>query len=171
MLALKGLNNFFVNMTEIMLLSGYIPKIIILNFFRFLYKSWWLLHFICMDLLVFKLDIILFFFVLSVLQCTFPGCDRAFNQKYTMLIHMDIHTGRKDYKCEFCNKDFVQKSEYILHFPSFCFSHLWTEHLARWEVKIQVYPTKYGVSMRIHPFSHHETYEARRCLFRGTQWP
>lgn len=44
-------------------------------------------------------------------QCTFPGCDRAFNQKYTMLIHLDIHTGRKDYKCEFCNKEFVQKSE------------------------------------------------------------
>lgn len=52
--------------------------------------------------------------LVCMLQCTFPGCDRAFNQKYTMLIHLDIHTGRKDYKCEYCKKEFVQKSEYLI---------------------------------------------------------
>ncbi|KAK7069014.1 hypothetical protein SK128_017863 [Halocaridina rubra] len=48
-------------------------------------------------------------------KCTWPGCDRAFNQKNTMQIHMDIHTGTKLHKCEYCNQEFVQRSNLRCH--------------------------------------------------------
>ncbi|XP_064120383.1 zinc finger protein 236-like, partial [Macrobrachium nipponense] len=48
-------------------------------------------------------------------KCTWPGCDRAFNQKNTMQIHMDIHTGTKAHKCEFCNQEFIQRSNLRCH--------------------------------------------------------
>ncbi|CAL4095859.1 unnamed protein product, partial [Meganyctiphanes norvegica] len=48
-------------------------------------------------------------------KCAYPGCERAFNQKGTMLIHMDIHSGKKPHTCAYCKKEFVQKSNLRCH--------------------------------------------------------
>lgn len=42
-------------------------------------------------------------------------CQKAFNQKGALQLHMVKHTGEKDYACGFCNKKFAQKGNLRCH--------------------------------------------------------
>lgn len=42
-------------------------------------------------------------------------CDKAFNQKSALQVHMVKHTGKKPFKCEVCSISFTQKSNMKHH--------------------------------------------------------
>lgn len=42
-------------------------------------------------------------------------CDKAFNQKSALQVHMVKHTGKKPFKCELCSIRFTQKSNMKHH--------------------------------------------------------
>ncbi|XP_010770938.1 zinc finger protein 236-like, partial [Notothenia coriiceps] len=42
-------------------------------------------------------------------------CDKAFNQKSALQVHMVKHTGKKPFKCEVCSIRFTQKSNMKHH--------------------------------------------------------
>lgn len=46
-------------------------------------------------------------------KCT--QCDKAFNQKSALQVHMVKHTGKKPFKCEMCSIRFTQKSNMKHH--------------------------------------------------------
>uniref|UniRef100_A0A803YC83 C2H2-type domain-containing protein n=1 Tax=Meleagris gallopavo TaxID=9103 RepID=A0A803YC83_MELGA len=46
-------------------------------------------------------------------QCTL--CEKAFNQKSALQVHMKKHTGERPYKCDYCAMGFTQKSNMKLH--------------------------------------------------------
>lgn len=46
-------------------------------------------------------------------QCTL--CEKAFNQKSALKVHMKRHTGERPYKCDYCAMGFTQKSNMKLH--------------------------------------------------------
>lgn len=46
-------------------------------------------------------------------QCTL--CEKAFNQKSALQVHMKKHTGERPYKCVCCAMGFTQKSNMKLH--------------------------------------------------------
>lgn len=46
-------------------------------------------------------------------KCT--QCDKAFNQKSALQVHMVKHTGKKPFKCELCSIRFTQKSNMKHH--------------------------------------------------------
>lgn len=46
-------------------------------------------------------------------HCTL--CEKAFNQKSALQVHMKKHTGERPYKCAYCVMGFTQKSNMKLH--------------------------------------------------------
>ncbi|KFP33770.1 Zinc finger protein 236, partial [Colius striatus] len=42
-------------------------------------------------------------------------CEKAFNQKSALQVHMKKHTGERPYKCDYCAMGFTQKSNMKLH--------------------------------------------------------
>lgn len=46
-------------------------------------------------------------------HCTL--CEKAFNQKSALQVHMKKHTGERPYKCDYCVMGFTQKSNMKLH--------------------------------------------------------
>lgn len=42
-------------------------------------------------------------------------CEKAFNQKSALQVHMKKHTGERPYKCDHCAMGFTQKSNMRLH--------------------------------------------------------
>lgn len=46
-------------------------------------------------------------------HCTL--CEKAFNQKSALQVHMKKHTGERPYKCDYCIMGFTQKSNMKLH--------------------------------------------------------
>ena len=42
-------------------------------------------------------------------------CDKCFTRKYSLKLHMRLHTGDTPYKCSTCDKCFTQKSSLKLH--------------------------------------------------------
>lgn len=56
-----------------------------------------------------------FFFIVGErpFQCTL--CEKAFNQKSALQVHMKKHTGERPYKCDYCTMGFTQKSNMKLH--------------------------------------------------------
>jgi uncharacterized Zn-finger protein len=46
-------------------------------------------------------------------HCTL--CDKAFNQKSALQVHLKKHTGERPYRCDYCVMGFTQKSNMKLH--------------------------------------------------------
>lgn len=46
-------------------------------------------------------------------HCTL--CEKAFNQKSALQVHMKKHTGERPYRCDYCVMGFTQKSNMKLH--------------------------------------------------------
>lgn len=46
-------------------------------------------------------------------HCTL--CEKAFNQKSALQVHLKKHTGERPYKCDYCVMGFTQKSNMKLH--------------------------------------------------------
>ncbi|KAJ8782178.1 hypothetical protein J1605_010370 [Eschrichtius robustus] len=46
-------------------------------------------------------------------HCTL--CEKAFNQKSALQVHMKKHTGERPYRCNYCVMGFTQKSNMKLH--------------------------------------------------------
>lgn len=68
-------------------------------------------------------------------HCTL--CEKAFNQKSALQVHMKKHTGERPYRCDYCVMGFTQKSNMKLHMKrahSFVGERLVPEkpHIVRW---------------------------------------
>lgn len=86
-------------------------------------------------------------------KCT--QCDKAFNQKSALQVHMVKHTGKKPFKCEVCSIRFTQKSNMKHHMKR---SHSYGKQLTHkasvgaasclcsWGIKHCIYPHLVGLS-------------------------
>lgn len=61
----------------------------------------------------------LFFFFLGERPFKCTQCDRAFNQKGALRIHMSKHTGVKPHPCDFCPMSFAQRGNLRAHIQVF----------------------------------------------------
>ena len=60
---------------------------------------------------------------MPIIHCSFPGerpykctaCDKAFNQKGALQVHMTRHTGERPHMCDFCPSTFSQKGNLRAH--------------------------------------------------------
>ncbi|TGZ81051.1 hypothetical protein EX30DRAFT_306815, partial [Ascodesmis nigricans] len=48
-------------------------------------------------------------------DCSYPGCDKTFNQKTHLDIHVRAHTGDKPFQCDKCDQRFTQAGNLKTH--------------------------------------------------------
>ena len=58
---------------------------------------------------------LLFLFILGERPFACSICDKSFNQKGALQIHMQKHTGEKPFSCDFCNAPFSQRGNLRAH--------------------------------------------------------
>ena len=48
-------------------------------------------------------------------QCPYKGCGKFFKFKNNLVHHKKIHTGQKDFTCDYCTKRFITKGNKLSH--------------------------------------------------------
>ena len=67
-------------------------------------------------------------------------CNKCFTLKTNLTRHMLIHSGRKDFQCDVCEKKFVQKSTFrYLYLKTFLYTSSKNQHTL-WKAHHLAYP-------------------------------
>lgn len=58
-------------------------------------------------------------------KCDVAGCEKVFMRKSNLVDHLRLHAQIRNYKCEYCSKEFVQAGNYRSHLRVRVISILW----------------------------------------------